>query len=200
MKLKFANIISIIGHPLLTIPVFVVVAVFKYEELRKASLISALILGGVFIPLTIKMYKGHRNGAYTNFDVSNKLQRQPLYLFVLTLLFAVTIILFVTDQSRMLRLNVLFSFILLLLSKILNYSIKSSLHVSLNTFLAFLIMQLNITYGLVFLSFVPLISWSRLILKRHTVKELIYGGLIGFLIGALTFTTTTGYLSNLITK
>lgn len=190
MKFKIANIISTIGHPLLTIPIFVVIILFKYEDLQRAFLISALILGCVFIPLTIKMYCGSRNGTYTNFDISDKTERQNWYLIVLILLFIMTSILFLTNQPRGIKYNALFFLLLLFIAKMGNYFIKTSLHVSLNIFLSFLIMQIDLMLGLSFLVFVFPIAWSRLILQRHTLKEIIYGGLNGLTIGILSFLMT----------
>ncbi len=183
MTTKLAKYISILGHPLLTIPLVVIVALFNFEEPKRALLISLLIVGGIFIPLTIKMYKGTKEGTYTNFDISEKSQRQSWYFFALALLAIVTIVLFVTDQSRVLRLSMLFGFILLLASQLMNYFVKSSLHVSLNVFLAFSILPMSLMTAIVLFVFVILISWSRLVLGRHTMKEIVAGGLIGFTIG-----------------
>lgn len=183
MKKKIAHYISVFGHPLLTIPVFAVIALFTFEEFQRALLLSLLIVGGFFIPIAIKMYVGSKKGTYTNFDVSNRTQRQSWYIYAILLLLAVTIILFVTEQPRMLRLSVLFSLILLSTSQAVNYFIKSSLHVSFNIFLAFLIMPLHLVTGLIFLLFTVLIAWARLTLKRHSFKEIITGAVIGLAIG-----------------
>lgn len=183
MKIKIASCISVIGHPLLTIPVFTVIVFFTYEEFHRALLHSSLIVAGIFIPLTVKMYLNSKNGTYTNFDVSNKTQRQSWYIFAILLLLSVTIILYVTDQTRTLRLSVLFSLILLVTSQIMNYFIKSSLHVSFNIFLSFLIIPMNLITGLLFLVFTILIAWARFTLKRHTFREIIAGSVIGLTIG-----------------
>lgn len=197
MKLKIANIISTIGHPLLTIPIFVIIVLFNYEDLNTAILISTLILSCVFVPLTIKMYKGSRKGTYTNFDISDKNERQNWYVIVLILLFVLIIILFLTNQPQGIKYNALFFFLLLFIAKIGNYFIKTSLHVSLNVFLSFLMMQINLIYGLSFLGFIFVIAWSRLILKRHTLKEIIYGAVNGLAIGILSFVTMTGHHTRL---
>ena len=183
MKTKIASYISVIGHPLLTIPIFTIIALFTYEKFQRALLHSSLILVCIFLPLTLKMYLKSKNSSYTNFDVSNKTQRQSWYIFALSLLLIVTIILFVTEQPRTLSLSVLFSLILLVTSQIMNYFIKSSLHVSLNIFLSFLIMPMNLIIGLLFIAFTIFIAWARLTLKRHTVKEIITGFIIGLTIG-----------------
>lgn len=180
---KIATVISIIGHPLLTLSIFSIIVFFAYEEFHKALFHSLLIIGVLFVPVTIKMYRNSRNGTYTNFDVSDQSQRQSWYIFIILLMLLLTIILFATDQPRTLRYSILLSLILLSVSKMLNYYVKSSLHVSFNIFLSFLIIHINPATGIIFLAFTALISWSRLILNRHTLKEIIAGFVIGFLIG-----------------
>lgn len=183
MKTKIASFISIIGHPFLTLPVSAVIVFFTFETFQKALLHSAIIVVGFFVPLAIKMHLSVKKGTYTNFDVSNKTQRQSWYIFAILLLLAVTVVLFVTNQPRNLCLSVLFALLLLTISKIMNYFIKSSLHVSFTIFLAFLIIPINLVIGLCFLAFTVLIAWSRLTLKRHSLKEIIAGAIIGLTIG-----------------
>lgn len=187
MKRNLAKVISILGHPLLTFPVFVVIALFTYEEFHQALIHSSLILGGIFLPLSLKMYLKTKNGSYTNFDISDQKQRQSWYIYALLVLLAMTIILFATGQPRTLRLSILFALLLLTISKLANFFIKSSLHVSLNIFLAFLIMSMNMLIGLIFLSCIIFVAWARLVLKRLSVKEIITGALIGFVVGIVAF-------------
>jgi membrane-associated phospholipid phosphatase len=182
---KIATFISIVGHPLLTIPLFILIVLFGNEDSSRAAPISFLIIGCVFIPVTIRLYIKSRNGSYTNFDVSDKIQRRSLYLFVVPLLLIVTIILFATNQSRNLCLGVLFALLLLILSQAINYFVKSSLHVSLNIYLTALIFTVNFKAGVAALLFTALISWSRVKLGRHSVKEVLFGLLIGTIIGLI---------------
>jgi len=95
------------------------------------------------LPLTLKIYLKSKNKRYTNFDVSDKSQRQSWYIFALLIVLVTTIILFVTAQPRTLSLPVLFSLLLLVTSQKVNYFIKSSSHVSLNMLLSFLIVPVN---------------------------------------------------------
>ena len=183
MKKEFAFFISFIGHPLLTLSVFSIIAFFTYEESKQALLHSSLIIAGIVLPLTVKMYLNAKKGMYTNFDVSNQTQRQSWYVYAVLVLLIVTILLFITDQPRTLRLSVLFSLILMAASQAMNYFIKSSLHVSFNIFLSFLIMTMNVPAGILLMIFTILIIWSRLTLKRHTIKEIITGAVLGLTVG-----------------
>ena len=191
---KIATFISIVGHPLLTIPLFILIVLFGNEDSSRAAPISFLIIGCVFIPVTIRLYIKSRNGSYTNFDVSDKIQRRSLYLFVVPLLLIVTIILFATNQSRNLCLGVLFALLLLILSQAINYFVKSSLHVSLNIYLSALIFTVNFKAGVAALLFTGLISWSRVKLGRHSVKEVLFGLLIGTII-SLILLKLEGYIN-----
>jgi len=191
---KIATFISTLGHPLLTIPLFILIVLFGNEDSSRAAPISFLIIGCVFIPVTIRLYIKSRNGSYTNFDVSDKIQRRSLYLFVVPLLLIVTIILFATNQSRNLCLGVLFALLLLILSQAINYFVKSSLHVSLNIYLTALIFTVNFKAGVAALLFTALISWSRVKLGRHSVKEVLFGLLIGTII-SLILLKLEGYIS-----
>jgi membrane-associated phospholipid phosphatase len=182
---KIANFISIIGHPLLTIPVFIMIVMFGSEPFSKASLISFLIIGCVFIPVILRMYIKSKNGSYTNFDVSNKTQRKSLFLFVVPLLIIVTVVLFATHQSKNLCISVLCALILVVVSQIINFFVKSSLHVSLNIYLSALIFTLNYKIGIVVLLYTGLLCWSRVKLGRHTIKEVIFGLTIGIIISVI---------------
>ena len=183
---KLASFISFIGHPLLTFPLFSIIVLFTHEAFQKALLHASFIIIGIFLPVIVKMYRNTKSGTYTNFDVSDKMQRQSWYVFAIVVLLIVTIFLFATGQPQPMSMGVLFSLILLIVSKIINYFIKSSLHVSLNIFLSFLILPMNVVIGLFFLFFTILIAWARITLKRHNFKEVLAGAGIGFTIGIIS--------------
>ncbi|MBP1616479.1 MAG: phosphoesterase PA-phosphatase related protein [Bacteroidetes bacterium] len=185
MKQKFAQFISVIGHPLLTIPLFVLIVTFSKENSSTAILVSFLIIGCFFIPVTIMLFVKSRNGSYSNFDVSNRIQRKSLYVFSIPLLTAVTIVLYLTDQSLSICLSVFFALILLIVSMVVNFFVKSSLHVSLNVFLAALVYGVDSKIAVAILLFTLVLIWSRITLGRHTCKEVILGFILGFSLGLI---------------
>lgn len=185
---KVANFISIIGHPLLTIPIFILIVLFGTEGFSKAALNSSLIIGCIFVPLILWMFLKSRNGSYTNFDVSDRTQRKSLFRFAIPLLFIVTVVLFATHQSKNLCISVLFALVLLIVSQVINLFVKSSLHVSFNIYLAALIFTVNFKIGIIALLFTGLLMWSRVKLERHTIKEVLFGLVTGILISLLMLT------------
>lgn len=66
--------------------------------------------------------------------------------------------------------------------------IKASIHVAV---IAAFVLTLNILFKekapLFSLALIPLVGWSRLTLKRHTLAEVIVGGILGSLITIVTF-------------
>ena len=187
MKQAIAKWISMCGHPLLTIPLFVTITMFATEDIGKASLVIFLIVGCIFVPLVAWLYIKSKNGTTTNFDVSDRKQRKSLFVFILPVLMLVTIILYRTGQSKTVCLSVFFGLVITFVSQLVNLRIKSSLHVSMTIYLAFLIMPMNYLMGIVVLLLSGLIGWSRIVLGRHTLKEVLWGGGIGLTIGLIMF-------------
>ncbi|MES3016910.1 MAG: phosphatase PAP2 family protein [Bacteroidota bacterium] len=183
MNRRVANILSIFGHPLLTAPAFAIFMFFKLEDVELAFKHSIIIILGIFLPLSIRMYVNTKKGVYTNFDVSDQGQRQSWYIFATILLSVFTLYLFITGQPQNLCYSVAASLILLVISQCINFYIKSSLHVSVNVFLAFLMMSVSVAAGIMFLLFAGFVAQSRLVLGRHTIREIIVGALVGLIVG-----------------
>ena len=182
MKKNIAHIVSVLGHPLLTIPLYVALVMFGSEDFKRASLNTFLIIGCVFIPVTMWLYIKSRNGSYTNFDVSDRKQRKSVFVFIIPILSIVTYILYKSDQASHVWQSMLFGLILLFILQVVNFRIKSSMHVSLNIYLSFLIMTVNYPVGIIVLLLTAPIGWSRVALGRHSLKEVLSGTVIGLLV------------------
>jgi membrane-associated phospholipid phosphatase len=189
-KDKIANLISNLAHPLLTFPVFIGVMLFLNETFTKALWLSALILLGIFVPVTLKLYLGTKKGKYTNFDVSDREQRKGFFPTLIVLFALIIGILYITGQSSYILKPFLFAFLLIGICYVCNFYIKVSLHTSLTLFLGFLILPVNLYLGIGFLVFTLLMAWSRLHLKRHSLQEILLGGLIGVSVGIGYLITT----------
>lgn len=187
MKKKIAQFISIAGHPLLTIPLFVVIVTFSLEDFKKALITSSIIIGGLFLPLILRLYLKSRNGSYTNFDVSDRKQRKSVFTFIVPILSVVTVVMYLTGQSTHLCQSLLVGLILVISSQVVNLYIKSSMHVAFHLYLSFLVMTLNPGIGIIALLITFPIAWSRIVLGRHTLKESLVGGVIGGMAGLSMF-------------
>ena len=193
MKKKIAQLVSVAGHPLLTIPLYAAFVLFTFQDVKTAFFNSALIIGCIFIPLILRLYLKTRNGSYTNFDVSDRKQRKSMFFFIIPLLSIVTAVVFITGQSVNLCLSLLFALVLVVISQLVNLHIKSSMHVSFHLYLSFLVMSLNYRVGIIVLLISIPIAWSRMALGMHTLKEVVSGGVIGLTVG-LCMIYAEGYL------
>ncbi|HEX3007831.1 MAG TPA: phosphatase PAP2 family protein [Bacteroidales bacterium] len=193
MNKKVARLVSLLGHPFLTIPLYTLIITFNIYDIRKALFVSAIILVGFFVPLIVWNLVRTKKGIYTNFDVSNQQQRNSMYLFALPLLAGVLIIFHFTNQETALQTNILFGIILLFTSYIVNFFIKCSGHMSLTIFLSFIILPVNFIAAICLLVCAIVIGWSRLELKRHTFTEVMAGMFLGLITG-LTMLYCQGYI------
>ncbi|WP_228442102.1 phosphatase PAP2 family protein [Chryseobacterium nematophagum] len=154
-------------------------SVQKYS--LKDSLIYFLpILLIIILPVIIWLVWNVKTGRYTNMDVSNRNQRKTLYIFIG--ICVITYLIFHYVQNRHLDFVMLFILILLLTLQISNFYIKSSMHTAFNIFVAALFFSLNPQAGLIWLGIAILVGITRIILKRHTVKEVFMGAGIAFVI------------------
>ena len=180
---KFSRIISDFFNPLISLTIF-----FVYMSIQKYSIKEALqhflpILGFIIIPVISWITFHVKTGRYTNMDVSNRVQRKTLYIFIgicVLLYLAFTYIIYGTLDFVM-----LFIMILLLALQISNYFIKSSMHTAFNIFVAALFFSFDTFMGLVWLFIAFLVGYTRVILKRHTLKEVILGAFIAFVVSFL---------------
>ena len=115
-------------------------------------------------------------------DVSNRKQRNSLYLFNFFIISIYIAVLFYTKQNFHYILIIIFLLVLMVVMFLSNLFIKSSMHTSFNVFVSALFFALNPIYGLFWLFLTLLVAISRIILKRHTVKEVIMGAFIAVLV------------------
>lgn len=184
---KASLAISTIGNPLITFSVFVLFITLKTMDGVSATLLSLLVIGGVTIPISINNYVKTKNGKYTNYDVSDREQRQGFYHFLLILIGGVTGILYLTNQPAAFRHGSLVFFVMVMVSYIINYRLKVSMHTSISVYLGLTLLLINFSAGLAMLVFAVLIGLSRLVLKRHTVAEVVAGLVVGFIFGAANY-------------
>ena len=134
----------------------------------------------IIIPISVWIIWNVMTGRYTNLDVSDRNQRKSLYVFILL----VTIIYLIFDylKNEKVDLVMLFTLILLVLMQVSNFFIKSSMHTAFNVFVAGLFYSENKFLGFIWLGIAFLVGISRIILKRHTPKEVVSGTIIALLV------------------
>ncbi|PKF76158.1 phosphatase PAP2 family protein [Chryseobacterium sp. PMSZPI] len=177
---KVSKIISDFFNPLVSLLIFFIYMSIKEYNLKDSLLYFIPVLLMVIVPVVIWLVWNVKTGRYTNMDVSNRVQRKTLYIFI-----AVCVILYLIFnyiRNGYLDLVMLFILILLFALQISNLFIKSSMHTAFNIFVAALFFSLDWKMGLLWLGVAFLVGITRIILKRHTVKEVFMGAGIAFLV------------------
>ncbi|MCL5244546.1 hypothetical protein M4I21_01920 [Cellulophaga sp. 20_2_10] len=182
MKIKIAQFLSVIGHPLLLFPFLILFFNLREEQVLFSNTL-AMVLGLFFFILIAWVYIGKRRGKYTDLDVSNKKQRKSLYVFTIPVMVLTLFFLIYTNQPKYIVTSFALATLLLLVSFGINFYIKVSMHVAINMYLALAISKVSLELGIVLALFTVVVLWSRLVLERHTPKEVVLGLVVGSLFG-----------------
>ena len=167
-KIQIAAFLSTLFHPLLVIPVTVLV-------LTRDLGLSAIIAAASVLPLLGLTLRNLRRGTWSNFDVSDRRERRGLYAAAVPLTFVAAAILFATGAPPALIRGTLLAGGLLLAALLLSPWLKTSLHMLFAGWCGVLIMR-AIPETIWFVPFLILaLAWSRLFLKRHALTEVIAG-------------------------
>ncbi|MCW3162235.1 phosphatase PAP2 family protein [Chryseobacterium oryctis] len=138
------------------------------------------ILLMIIVPVVIWITWHVKTGRYTNMDVSDRTQRKTLYVFIAICVLAYLVYNYVKNDY--VDFLMLFILILVFVLQISNLFIKSSMHTAFNIFVAALFFVLDWKMGIIWLGIAFLVGITRIILKRHTPKEVLMGALIAFMI------------------
>ncbi|WP_068943085.1 phosphatase PAP2 family protein [Chryseobacterium timonianum] len=177
---NISKVISDFFNPLVSLVIFFVYMSIREYTFKESLLYFLPLLLMIIAPVVIWLVWNVKTGRYTNMDVSNRVQRKTLYVFIA----ACVIIYLVFNYIRngYIDLVMLFILILLFALQISNFFIKSSMHTAFNIFVAALFFTLDWGMGLLWLGIASLVGLTRIILKRHTVKEVFMGAGIAFVV------------------
>jgi membrane-associated phospholipid phosphatase len=186
LLLRSATVISSLGHPLLTGPLFLALVSFRLFDAYTAGWISGGLLGLVIAPIALWNYRQTRSGAYSNFDVSERKQRLTFYPRLIgLLLLALAILTLAFPASTSVRDGLGLLCLMLAVCFGLNFLLKVSLHAAISFFLASALCSLKLEWGVGALIASAFIAASRLVLRRHTLSELVAGAAIGLCAGTI---------------
>jgi len=175
-----SRLISDFFNPLVSLFIYFVYLSFKIYTFKEAVMHFLPILLITILPIIIWIYWNVKTGRYTNMDVSNRVQRKSLYIFI-----AVCIVLYQLYHyiiNGFLDFVMLFILVLLFALQYSNLYIKSSMHTAFNVFVAALFYDSDWRAGLFWLFIAALVGVTRVILRRHTVKEVFMGAGIAFMV------------------
>lgn len=180
-KETLANIISTFGNaPLIAIYIFLVLGYYFLKGPEFITVTSVSIGFSAIIPSIIAyLWIKNKN---IEVDMPNKEDRvYPLLWILLSYLLGV-IILYIIHAPLIITVLMFCYFSNTLIVLFISLFWKISIHsVGIAGPVAFLIYVFGYP-GLIFLLLIPIIMWSRLYLKRHTLSQVIAGAGLGFIL------------------
>ena len=183
--IKLARIVSVLGHPFLLMPLLTGIVSYKLLPPADALVAELIALGIVIIPSGVYTVVRVRQGRWSDLDVSDQRERSQFYGILLPLLFIIAGISWSADVPYAIPLGALAILMLVGSAFVLNSWVKVSLHSGFGIFAAEAFFFFNPILGGGVLLLAIFVGWSRIVLDRHSVREVIYSGLLGFLIGGL---------------
>lgn len=178
--LSISKFISNFFNPLVSLMIFFIFYSSEHYESSEALKKFLPIFLITILPVSLWIFWNVKTGKYSNMDVSNRSQRKSLYIFIEISLLVYLVYDYLMNQK--LDLIMLFLLILFVIMQVSNYFIKSSMHTAFNVFVAALFFKESPLYGAIWLGIAVLVGITRIILKRHTVKEVLLGAALAFLV------------------
>lgn len=182
-----ARMLSVLGHPGLLMPAAVAVAASRADA--PPQLLPVALATAVVVAVIVGIYSlwQVRAGRWVHIDASNPNERHQLNLFLAALLGGAALLLWALGQPMPVALGPLLAGLVVGLTHLLRRWHKVSLHAAFAVFSVALVWpQPALTPALALLTMG--VAWSRLVLRRHTLPEVLLGLLFGAA-GAAAFRT-----------
>lgn len=180
---KFAQIISAILHPFVLFDLgilFFVGEYFNWEIEKLAIWVGLLVIVNCILIGFIRW--GMKARHFSNFDVSKRKQRFLLYQVVIF----ISIIFYIFGRflgvsEGILKFCTLFLVFVISL-EIINIKVKASVHIASLTIVSIAAAFYYREFLMYLPLLIPFLAWSRVYTKRHTIREVLVGFLVGLLI------------------
>jgi membrane-associated phospholipid phosphatase len=183
MRYTLARAVSIVGHPLWVVPIASVVAMASHGALSRALWPAATFFISLSLIVLTFAWWQVRTGRWRHMDAIQVGERRSFNYFLAPLLFIGALISFHQSQPVGLTLGLLVSGCLAVLAILFSAWLKVSLHVAFSVYSTALLWYSGFWFVAIGLCLAAAVAWSRLELRRHTLIEVLMGGLIGAVAG-----------------
>jgi membrane-associated phospholipid phosphatase len=188
-QIRLARWISVIGHPFLLMPVLTGIIAYHLLPPHEALLAELVALGVVIVPAGLYTIRRVHKGSWSDLDVSKRHERTQFYGILLPLLCILAVVAWVANVPRSIPLGSLAIIGLVAIAYLMNNWMKISLHTGFAIFVALTLYLINPVLATAALLLACCVAWSRVVLQRHTLREVLLGGALGCLVGG-TFVVT----------
>jgi membrane-associated phospholipid phosphatase len=182
-RIRIARYLShILAPATISLPFVMLVAFYQTQNQLTAFIYACITLFFLSIGPLIYIFIGVRLGKLSDLDVSRRSQRAGPFLFGIFSIMIGWLVLVLTNGPRNLQTVLIITVFSGIIMMMITFWWKISIHASS---LGGAATMLTVLYGAVMLPLfvlLVLVSWSRVVLRRHTVTQVIAGSLAGIVI------------------
>lgn len=179
LRIRFARLVSNILAPVtISIPGVLLVAFYDAQSLASALFYTCVTLFFLSFGPMLYIIIGVRFGKFLDVDVSRRKERIGPFLFGLASVLAGLVMLVLIKAPKNLQTLLIITAVSGIVMLVITFWWKISIHASS---LAGTVTFLTALYGVIVLPaflLVVLVSWSRVVLHRHTVAQVVAGALV----------------------
>jgi len=179
LRIRFARLVSNILAPVtISIPAVLLVAFYDAQSLASSLFYTSITLFFLSFGPMLYIIIGVRLGKFSDVDVSRRKERIGPFLFGLASVLAGLVTLVLIKAPKNLQTLLIITTVSCIVMLVITLWWKISIHASS---LAGTVTFLTALYGVIVLPaflLVVLVSWSRVVLRRHTVAQVVAGALV----------------------
>lgn len=161
------------------------VATAKLQGGRVAASAVGFVIAAAILPIGLFMYSQVKTGRWGTVDASRRSERPALFALMLALLVVLGLFLRGLPNLALLSSGLIAVAALLIVAFVLNRWVKTSMHMAFASWVAVTLLVIAMPLGLALLIALPLLGWSRLAMRRHTLLEVVVGAVLGAIVGWL---------------
>ncbi|MGY0612179.1 phosphoesterase [Luteimonas sp. A501] len=177
-RIILARAVSIVGHPAIIVPAIITLAAARGDSAPATVWVAMLAALAIAAGVLAYSFAQVRSGKWTHIDASVPSERSQLNPLLALMLMVVAVALLATGQDAQVFLGFAMAAAMVMAGHVLRAHAKASLHVGFIVFSAFLAWPLA-WVAATLLVLAAIVSWSRLALHRHTVRDVVAGVALG---------------------
>jgi membrane-associated phospholipid phosphatase len=178
---------SLAGHPFLLTPAVTLIAGWRTFGGPQAFRAVLTIVLACLAPASIYIGRKVQRREWSDLDVSARKDRPHLFTLGLILLAFTIAILVVTHQASIFVRGCAGAMLLIAAAWLCNRWLKPSMHTGFVMLTAGALWRSDLPLALALAALAVAVGWSRLVLARHTVQEVVVGALLAMLVVAVVF-------------
>ena len=176
---------NILAPATISLPFILLVAFYQAQDLLTALIYACITLFFLSVGPLLYIIIGVRRGKLSDIDVSRRSQRAGPFIFGIVSVIIGWLVLIFTNGPRNLQTVMMITVFSGIIMMVITFWWKISMHASS---LGGVATMLTALYGAVMLPLfvlLVLVSWSRVVLRRHTVPQVIAGSLAGIVLSVV---------------